>query len=52
MAYEEEMLRLLREQNELTKQLIKEIRNLSLLFEKYDAEYLTEMEGQGFIPEG
>ena len=52
MAYEKEILLVLKEQNELLKGVIKEIRNLSLLFEKYDAEYQEEVENQGFIPEG
>lgn len=53
MAYEQqEMLALMRENNELLKTLIKEIRSLSLLFEKYDAEYQTEIENYGAIPEG
>jgi len=52
MAYEKEILLVLKEQNELLKGVIKEIRNLSLLFEKYDSEYQEEVENQGFIPEG
>lgn len=52
MAFEDEMIRLLREQNELIKIQIKEIKNLSLLFEKYDADYQTEVENQGLIPQG
>lgn len=49
---EKEIAMLLREQNDLLKKMTSEIKNLSLLFEKYDAEYQTEVENQGFIPEG
>lgn len=49
---EKEIASLLRKQNELLKNVIKEVKDLSLLFEKYDAEYQTEVENQGFIPEG
>ena len=52
MAFDDNMLMLMRENNELLKALIKEIRNMSLLFEKYDAEYQVEIENQGAIPEG
>lgn len=49
---EKEIIVLLREQNDILKKMTNEIRNLSLLFEKYDSEYQNEIENQGFIPEG
>lgn len=52
MAYEEEMIRMMREQTEVLKTVVKEIKNLSLLFEKYDSEYQVEIENQGGIREG
>lgn len=52
MAYEEEMIRMMREQTEVLKAVVKEIKNLSLLFEKYDSEYQVEIENQGGIREG
>lgn len=52
MEFDREMLALARENNELLKSVIKELRNLSLIFEKYDAEYQTEVENYGAIPEG
>lgn len=51
-GFKNDIIHLLRENNELTKALVKEIKNLSLLFEKYDADYQTEVENYGAIPEG
>ncbi len=47
MEFNTEVLLLLKEQNKISKELLKEMHNLSLLFEKYDSEYQDEVENQG-----